>query len=758
MKKTTFRKSIIVSVSLLFTLSGIAWACGWWYDEDEVNFSLFAPEVIHDANYQPFFRTFHALYQYDAKYDNVNDFYIVNIQEWSKYFDNKVDTSDLKLLLYTVTIKQVDSLISYIKKDNYPLNNIFKNSSLLHFDDKNRINDFLFYLAFAKRSELYAAFVEDPWADKKEENPRTNVKTINKMIANAQKAIDLAKNDFIRERYIFQIVRLYFYSNNYDACINYYRSHQAELLLDNSIKYRTMSYAAGALFRSKQYAEANYLYSLVYDNSPLQKVSAYLNFHPVEEADWQACLAMAKNKRERNVLWHLLGIYADPLRAMKEIYATEQTSDLLDLLLVRAINIEEEKFVPLRYFEGGAMNDSALSFNKDKINPALFEFIKMVADKDITHKPSVWNLAVGYLYLALGEFKKADKYLEVAQKKSANDLLINKQIRLLRAVNLIERTNKLDAKFEDQILKELLWLKSDSLPSLRNSNAYEWALKRLSEKYEKNSDLIRSECLDYMRNMQFYTDTIKAAAMLHFMDKLNKTEFEKFILTIHPYKREDIIDYQATKLVYQNKFEEAIAKYNANQCSGKELLGNPFLIHINDCHDCDHAASQKEKYTKLSFLEKMMKLKVEAEKGGVAAAKANFLLANGYYNMSYFGNSRVMYQTEISGYVDCFPFDSYVDYYAKEIQQNIIIYDCKLAEFYYKRAMELSTDVEFKAKCCFMAAKCEQNRFFMNKPKSFEGDFKSGEYFKQLKASYSKTKYYKEIIKECGYFRSFVVK
>jgi hypothetical protein len=44
----------------------------------------------------------------------------------------------------------------------------------------------------------------------------------------------------------------------------------------------------------------------------------------------------------------------------------------------------------------------------------------------------------------------------------------------------------------------------------------------------------------------------------------------------------------------------------------------------------------------------------------------------------------------------------------------------------------------------------------LSRPKDYKGNFKSGFYFKQLKNKYSGTSYYKEIIKECGYFKTYL--
>jgi hypothetical protein len=57
-----------------------------------------------------------------------------------------------------------------------------------------------------------------------------------------------------------------------------------------------------------------------------------------------------------------------------------------------------------------------------------------------------------------------------------------------------------------------------------------------------------------------------------------------------------------------------------------------------------------------------------------------------------------------------------------------------------------------------MAAKCEQNAYFISENKAEGVDFQSSKYFKLLKSDYAKTQYYKEIINECGYFRTFLNK
>ena len=131
------------------------------------------------------------------------------------------------------------------------------------------------------------------------------------------------------------------------------------------------------------------------------------------------------------------------------------------------------------------------------------------------------------------------------------------------------------------------------------------------------------------------------------------------------------------------------------------------------------------------------------------AASYYFKLANGLYNMTYYGNARNVYSSPIMD-----PGLVYFGY--DKTPSSNAIFDCAKALEYYRKAMEASSNKEFKAKCCFMAAKCEQNQYFSSAEFNYDAAIQSGSWFKELRDNYSKTNYYQEIIHECGYFRMFL--
>jgi hypothetical protein len=222
------------------------------------------------------------------------------------------------------------------------------------------------------------------------------------------------------------------------------------------------------------------------------------------------------------------------------------------------------------------------------------------------------------------------------------------------------------------------------------------------------------------------------------------TPFDRFLVMNYPYSTEQVQELLGLQFLYAGDFAKAVATFKlAGNTATKDLNADPFTIHIKDCHDCDATAPHTH-YTKLSFAERMLALSRSAEGQGEAAATASFDLANGFYNMSYYGNGRDIYDTDHGNLGPRYDKDR-----DAELSLNM-----NLAQKYYVQALNLTSDREFKARAAFMAAKAEQNRYY-----NIERDVKAPQphtYFKMLKDSFSNTQFYSEIIRECGTFRTYV--
>lgn len=746
--------TLCISGSLL-VVSGIVWACAGGDDYEDFYKSFFAPEVSKDDDSQPYFRSANTFYGNGDFQNAVHEMDSTNLAEWKSFFKDKVTAKDLNYFIYKARIGEIDTCIFYLKNNTFPIKKALAKRSLLSYENKELVKEFLFYLGYAKRCEPYATYTREDWYHEEEEedlkDPRRNKAALSKLVEGGKTSVVSARSAFIKERYAFQVVRMLYHSKNYRGCLDFYRQNENLFVSKNSVIFRAMGYVAACQYHYKNYPEANYIYSRIFDQCEAMRNVCYMSFHPQEEADWEISLGLAQNMHEREVLWQMLGIYVDPLRAMKEIYMLNPKSDKLDLLLVRAVNINEEDFIPDHYY--WERTDSTYALKKQKVDKELLRFTEELANAGDINKPYLWNLSAGYLCLASGDYKKAGKYLNKAEELCDNDVLVMEQIRALKLMNTIEIYTQKNEKTEEWLAGELTWIGKDKHDAaLRSSGTSEWTRSRLSEKYRIWGDSIKAQCLDAGQIKNFYDKPVNMEGVISLMRKTNKTEFEKCILAIHPHSEADLITYKAILLIYQYKFEEAAKMFDSYANTGIGMLyADPFMIHIRDCHDCDYELEQPGGYSQYTFVKKMIELQQKAMAEPQNASKYYFMLANGLYNMTYFGNAHHVFSSPVLNLeVGYFSFESGTGSYFDKY------FNCNKALEYYQKAMSLSADKEFRAKCTFMSAKCEQNQYYLSKEYTNGNAIRSGVYFKQLRTDYAQTKYYREVIKECGYFRTYV--
>ena len=743
------RRTVILTSCMLLITTGIL-ACAFVDDFGDYFNSFFAPEVAGEGVLKPFYRSTNVFYGTQEYYHANDATNAANIDEWQKFFGHRISEKDLKYMVYEASLGEVDTAIFYIKNNAFPIKPTLKANSIFAYDNKVLIKDFLFYLGFAKRCEPFTSFAYSYWEDEADKKKQVDVNAMDKLLAGGSKSFAASKTPYLKQRYAFQLIRLYYQKTDYSEVLRFYDLNK-DIFVDKNINYfRALGYVAASFYKLKDYAQANYLYSCIFDHCDDLKPMCFLSFHPQDEKDWTASLNLAKSGREKQVLWFLLGLYADPLRAMEKIYEIDPKSELIDHLVTRAVNINEESFLSGSDFR---QNTVGFAFNTNALNIKLMAFTEKVAKDKRANKPYLWNLTSGYLNLIAGNFPQADAYLSATQSLAVNNMLVSQQVRALKLVSMLEQYKEPSEKQENLLAKELKWLgKEPHDTALRAVCIYNWALKRLAEKYNNWKQYTKAECLATGTNRFFYDDDAKINEMAAFIKKKKKTDFEEFIYKLYPYSYTDLFEYRAIKLIYAYRFKEALEVFAACKGAGDRVLkADPFFIRINDCHDCDFASTQNGMYSQKEFVEKLINLEQEAKKNPDKAAQNYFLIGNGLYNMTYFGNARDVYSSPI---FDVTFYIWYAD--ASSIERDHHFLDCQRAMDYYQKAIDASKDNEFRAKCSFMAAKCEQNLYYISKDFPAKGiDIRPGKYYKALKENYTKTAYYQEIIAECGYFRKY---
>ena len=782
MKRIFLNKLFLISSASLLFVYGIIYACGggdeWGYFSYNSNFT---PETFVDKSYSPLFLSGEIFYGIGFDTQHNSRFNDEIKSAWSDYLKTKVDTATISYFLIG------DSKPRYYSDENKPeknkteisqLHTFFKtkkaNPTSLKWGKKLNLQDtktknFIEFLYLAQKIET-VSIGDQYWS-----YDPVVAKTFNdlKMIQSIENVYNTTSDSFLKNRYWFLTVKAYFYSSNKQKAIDFFNKTEKNVS-KNVLYYRALSYVAGIKYQQKKYAESNYLYAIVFDNCPEMRIVTAYSFHPQNEADWNKSLTMAKNNQEKAALWAVHGYYKDEAKAIEKIYELDSKSKHLNYLLTRLVNKQEENLNNSFQKSAGdnlPAKEQTVAENKienqTKIDKNAFELISKIASAGNTSTPHLWDISQGYLQTLRGNFALAEVSFNKAEKIMPQTELSVYQLRLLRFVNNLSKIDKLTSKNEKTILADLNWLYQE-LPKnykgneFRYQNASSWSRKYLSTLYREQSNWVMAELFGntddyYWHGDAFYDNEKNLLGMKAFLTKSNKSELEKIGSEIYRVKLEEISHFQAIQATFKNKIPEAIDLLKeTDSVQYTVFLGNPFNGNIKDCHDCEHVAYQKKKYSFMDFLTtiKTMQDKVSQKED---LYTNNLLLGNAFYNISHFGNGRIFYEMNIVGYGS--------GPYSFRDPMKEMITNCNLPKMYYQKAFEAASTKEQKAKCLYLMSKCERNQYYNNKYNSAGSwwevqddkiNFIAWNGFKALKKDYSDTKYYQDVIAECGYFNTYI--
>lgn len=693
-------KIVLLTISL--SLSLFSCGGGYWWNSEDVEFHFLDNKdnlYLQYSNDLSSASTYNdIIYKYSIK--NKKE----NLKEWQVALENRFSIKELEDIIYKN-----------------------RNQELI-LDE-----EFQEYLKFIKEQEYCVTY-----------NPYINqdFTYCKDFIPIALNKIDNTKNSFLKQRYFYIALRLSHYKDSTKNSLDIYNKYSYLLNNSNSIvKDWIQGLYAGALVKNNEIAKGVYEFSKLFENSINSHLSFYNFKYITSEEYFNELLSYAKDDSEKTKMYAIraLNYNSNVLEEMKNIYNIDKNSKWLDFLIFR----ELLKSQTLHNTYGSAYKDY------ENENSEYIDFLKNI-DKDDRY---LVDLSLVHFNIYFKKYEESKKILDrlLVEFPNKHELEVASYILYLNSLKSI------DSSIEDEIYKRVSHFNENEF------DIYKYTLNTLSNLYKnQNQDFEK-----YLSDNFYYIEYKD-------LDLENFKKFEIFLETKQETKLREFLQTRFKKMVTANKSSFDFAKITVliNNLKFQEALDTNFEIldntkvefnPFNGLIRGNNRSGKKEPFTIREFLQRVIKIENELEKNPNSVMD-NFLLANSLYNLSHFGNINRVTTVYRSNYLVHTP----------KLQEQKL----NLAINYYEKALENSKDIELNAKITYLIAKTKLALFDLNYDKYPQEDnwwkknsvynYGSDEfyekflensgsrYFNILQNNFKDTRYYNELIQECGDFKTYI--
>jgi len=755
---------------------------------------FFDHRLGNNKELKPFYYTYNFLYDREEPVDQ----WSVTARDWIGYAGVEASEKEARDLTGNYTHAQLQAIYTMADKGTQAkLPDSVSGNRLVRQLIRNKDREAIGYLIYLRKIQPFVT-VQDIW----DTPPRDSVK-MGGWTKNGEKLHGAATKPFFRQRYAYQVMRLNLYNKNPDAALQWY---EKEAAVKGSASVHELSDAlrAGALYQRGDKARAAYHFCQLFAEGKLKKVSNYSGYHVFsKQVPVGMILGYCKTDKERaNVLATMaMGNPALDLRTLERISRLSPGDPVLDMLAVREINKLEEKYLTPRIPPGSPFFQYNLRYADRDIRDTSAErqvretadWMAWMADQKATANPGLYATGAAYLHFMVKDYGKAREWLRKGREKGLTGNLED-QWRLTELLVTINEQDRIDPAFEEKLLPSLQWLEKKAQSDKKNLGYYvdgPWSRfyrnlfnSIIGPRYSKQGDNTRAILsMGAAENITAAADNGYAALTLRRIRKEMNTEdamkleqlmgnkqaspYERYLIGRSRFSIQDVQDLIGTTYLREENWKEAIAwfskidpKYYAAEPYKTYMAANPFADLLLDTHK--PTRQDTVRYTKLSFSRKMTMLR---EQFGLIQdpnkkAMIAYELAKGYYHMSYWGNAWMLVSYDWSGMEGEWRPDHAL-YWKKEY------YEVNRAQEWYRKAFELCTDPEVKARALFMVAKCVQKKDkpFYQSYREYEDYSKAmmnydlaarnNPIFRKMKEEYASTRFYRQVLNSCSYLSDF---
>ena len=747
------RKKLLLVAVMLTALWGKSFACGW--DEgDWYYYNLFNQEIMSDERYRPF------LLIYGSRYYTNDTLRNGNIEEWRQYLGLSYD--ETKYLVFKASRSDLQNLSKGKKA-------VDENLSFVSADFMKNHKQALLYLAYAKYLEPYMRIIPgedvDYYWDLPEYEFNAGDLDYEKVKTVLTKSWNAESDNELKLRYGYQLVRLAHYTRRYQEAVRLFEQYVEPLKMRTEMYYYALAQKAGALRGLGETVKANRDFIHVFANSYDLKTMAYssLTMGWDNEINFADFVAGAADNNERNDIFFMMG-YSDfnnPVNEIEKIVVTDPDAIQAKVLMVRAINMLERRML-LSYVPWGEGDDRSrypYLGQEDTEGRAFFNQALRVSDvqRDKASDKNFWNLASSYLHFLNKDFELANNCLGNVKSTDADYMAMVKN---LTAYIDICRQPKIDANTERYLFDNYAnMIKGEESYSLNMAdNSFIGMV--LSNRYGLQGEKAKSFLmLRHVKAIEDNPDESLLDDIQSFLNKKKKTQLEEYIAATSTTEMANTNNYLAyvkgVLRLTEGDFKTAkgLFEKQTRLTMSRRIFGHNIDVHYSgdekDMMLDDYIADFpfiRDYMTEVEVTDALMQLdKIGKKEKGDESAKANYLIANFFYNVSRTGYYRQYLR---------FDNDNGFSYWKYGPDANVYKNTLDLSSAYLEKAKKSAADRELMAHIIFAQAKnaqqlMEQNTSYWN--------YQMVVPHEQLNEldQYAGTSYQKTVLSNCVYYRDY---
>lgn len=701
------RKKLLLVAVMLTALWGKSFACGW--DEgDWYYYNLFNQEIMSDERYRPF------LLIYGSRYYTNDTLRNGNIEEWRQYLGLSYD--ETKYLVFKASRSDLQNLSKGKRA-------VDENLSFASADFMKNQKQALLYLAYAKYLEPYMRIIPgedtDFYWDLPEYEHNAGDLDYEKVKTVLTKSWNAESDNELKLRYGYQLVRLAHYTRRYQEAVQLFEQYVEPLKMRTEMYYYALAQKAGALRGMGETQRANRDFIRVFANSYDLKTMAYtsLTMGWDNEINFADFVAGAADNNERNDIFFMMG-YSDfnnPVNEIEKIVVTDPNAIQAKVLMVRAINMLERRML-LSYVPWGEGDDRSrypYLGQDDTEGRAFFNQALRVSDmqRDKASDKNFWNLASSYLHFLNKDFELANNCLGNVKSTDADYMAMVKN---LTAYIDICRQPKIDANTErylfDNYAKMIKGEENYSLNMADNSFIGVVLSNRYGLQGEKAKSFLM---LRHVKAIEDNPDESLLDDIQSFLNKKKKTQLEEYIAATSTTEMANTNNYLAyvkgVLRLTEGDFKTAkgLFEKQTRLKMSRRLFGHNIEVYYRgdekDIMRDDYIADFSfihDNMTEVEVADALMQLdKIGKKEKGDESAKANYLIANFFYNVSRTGYYRQYLR---------FDNNNGFSYWKYGPDANVYKNTLDLSSAYLEKAKKSAEDRELKAHIVYAQAKNAQ--------------------------------------------------